>query len=174
MRRASRFFLLVLTALLFVAPAYAQTTPKVIGEFRNWAAMTLKDRTGDVCFMSSSPQKWTSEPKNVRRGDIYILVTHRPGTKARDEISVYPGYTYKEKSEVVVVIDGQDYKLFVDKDVAWAVDANTDRALVKAMVGGNTMVIRGTSNRGTVTTDTFSLSGFTAAHNAINKACKIR
>ena len=64
--------------------------------------------------------------------------------------------------------------MFTHDDTAWARDAASDSAMVKAMIRGNTMVIRGTSNRGTVTTDTYSLSGFTAAHNAINKACRIR
>jgi hypothetical protein len=34
------------------------------------------------------------------------------------------------------------------------------------------MVIKGTSSRGTLTTDTYSLAGFTAAYNAIEQACK--
>jgi hypothetical protein len=34
--------------------------------------------------------------------------------------------------------------------------------------------VRGTSTRGTKTTDTYSLSGFGAAVNAINTACGIK
>jgi hypothetical protein len=174
MRRASLFLVTALSALLFAAPGYTQSAPKVVGEFRDWVALTLKDQTGDVCYMSSSPQKWTSVPSGVNRGDIYILVTHRPGAKVRDEVSVYTGYAYQKESETVVSIDGQDFSMFTHDDTAWARDAASDSAMVKAMIRGNTMVIRGTSNRGTVTTDTYSLSGFTAAHNAINKACRIR
>ena len=33
------------------------------------------------------------------------------------------------------------------------------------------MVVKGTSSRGTVTTDTYSLRGFTAAYDAISGAC---
>ena len=36
---------------------------------------------------------------------------------------------------------------------------------------GRTMVVTGTSTRGTLTTDTYSLSGFTKASRAIAKAC---
>jgi Invasion associated locus B (IalB) protein len=36
---------------------------------------------------------------------------------------------------------------------------------------GKQMIVRGTSSRGTETTDTYSLSGFTAALAAIDKAC---
>jgi len=40
------------------------------------------------------------------------------------------------------------------------------------MKGGNRMVVYGTSSRGTKTTDTYSLSGFTAMKKRIDKACK--
>jgi hypothetical protein len=33
------------------------------------------------------------------------------------------------------------------------------------------MIVDGVSSRGTSTHDTYSLLGFTAAHNAINKTC---
>ncbi|MGB1026239.1 MAG: invasion associated locus B family protein, partial [Rhodospirillaceae bacterium] len=39
------------------------------------------------------------------------------------------------------------------------------------MKRGRDMIVKGTSSRGTVTTDTYSLSGVTAAMNAIDKAC---
>ena len=36
------------------------------------------------------------------------------------------------------------------------------------------MIVRGTSARGTLTADTYSLGGFTAGHEAINKACGVK
>jgi len=39
------------------------------------------------------------------------------------------------------------------------------------MIRGAEMVIAGESSRGTQTTDTYSLLGFTAAHEAMNEAC---
>jgi hypothetical protein len=174
MRAANRLILLVLTLGILAVPALAQSTPEVIGEYRAWRALSYKEGGSNVCYMLSSPEKWTSEPKNVRRGDINILVTHNQGRGVKDEVSVYTGYAYKKGSEVTLAIDGQDFELFTDGDSAWARDAKTDRKLVQAMVRGNSMVVRGTSSRGTLTIDTYSLSGFTAARNAINKACKIR
>ena len=45
--------------------------------------------------------------------------------------------------------------------------------MVEAMRRGATMIVEGISSRGTHTKDTYSLTGFTAAHNAINEACKV-
>ncbi|MDX1424550.1 MAG: invasion associated locus B family protein, partial [Kiloniellales bacterium] len=48
-----------------------------------------------------------------------------------------------------------------------------DQAIVKAMRAGSSMVVKGTSSRGTVTTDTYSLLGFSKAYAAISKACGV-
>ncbi|MCE2510856.1 MAG: invasion associated locus B family protein, partial [Alphaproteobacteria bacterium] len=63
--------------------------------------------------------------------------------------------------------------LFTEGDMAWAAETKTDQALVAALKKGNRMVVTGTSKRGTKTTDTYSLAGFTASHRAINLACNL-
>ena len=70
-------------------------------------------------------------------------------------------------------IDGnKPFKLFTKDDSAWTVDAATDGAIAEAMRKGRSMTIIGTSARGTKTTDTYSLAGYTAAQGAIDKECK--
>ena len=154
----------------------AEQAPNIIGEYNNWTALTYKERGKVVCFMSpaprNSPKKWVSKPKNVRRGKIYLLVTHRPAHGTRDEVSVHVGYPLKKDSEVVADIDGRKFRMFTDNNTAWARDAKPDRAIAQAMRGGTILTIKGISSRGTKTTDTYSLSGFTAAHNDINGACR--
>jgi hypothetical protein len=39
---------------------------------------------------------------------------------------------------------------------------------------GSTMTVTGMSSKGTQTTDTFSLSGFSKAYEAIGKACNVK
>ena len=73
-----------------------------------------------------------------------------------------------------MVIDRtQEFDLFTKNDGAWNYDRSNDRAMVAAMKRGLSMVITGRSSRGTVTTDTYSLRGFTAAYNAISDACRV-
>ncbi len=36
------------------------------------------------------------------------------------------------------------------------------------------MIVAGISSRGTLTTDTYSLNGFTAAYDAITRACGVK
>ena len=169
-----KFVIGALAALLVMGPdlALAQT-PKEIGIYRAWRAYVYSEANGNkVCFMDSEPVD--SEPKNVRRGQIYTLVTHRPGDKVRDEVSVFVGYPLKKDSTVKVTITSKEFTLFTDSDSAWNYDARGDQNMVKAMVSGNAMVVEGKSKRGTQTRDRYSLSGFTAAHSAISKACSVK
>jgi hypothetical protein len=62
--------------------------------------------------------------------------------------------------------------LFTSGDGAWADSADRDRAIVEAMKAGSSMRLKGTSWRGTETTDRYSLSGVTAALEKIDAECK--
>jgi hypothetical protein len=158
------------SALAAGIPAIAADS-KLLGSFNNWSAHQFTEGDGPVCYLYSVPTKTAGE--YTKRGDTYVQVTHRVGDKTRDVVSVTAGYPYKKNGEVTVTIDGKKFSLFTDSDTAWAGDAAADSTLVAAMRAGITMVVEGMSGRGTLTTDTYSLSGFTAARKAIDKACKV-
>ena len=82
------------------------------------------------------------------------------------------GYQYLPDSDAVVTAGGQTFRLFTNADRAWARDAKGDAAVVAQLITSSSAVIKGTSNRSTPTTDTFSLNGFSAAYKAIGDACK--
>jgi hypothetical protein len=148
--------------------------PKVLGSFKDWNAFAFDEGGHKVCYMSSQPKK--KEPAGAKRGDIYVLVTHRPGEKSFDVVSFIAGYSFKKESEAVVELGGKTVKLFTDGETAWARDADTDKSLVAGMkdAKGKPMVMKGVSGRGTKTTDTYSLDGVTEAYNAINVACGVK
>ncbi len=149
--------------------AQSDADPKPLGAFDDWQAVTFDEGGNTGCYITSKPTK--EEGDYSQRGRVYVLVTHRPKDGSFDVVSVVAGYTYKEGSGVTLTIDQTDFPLFTHADSAWAPDTETDRQLVAAMKGGNSMVVRGTSTRGTETTDTYSLTGFTRAYNAIAEAC---
>lgn len=158
---------LALGCLVSATPAAAD---KPLGTFKLWSAMTFEEDDKTVCMMWSQPEK--DEGNYKKRGEIFAFVTHRPGDGEMNKVSFETGYTFKEASEVRVTIDGKAYTLYTEGSTAWSYDVKDDSSMVKAMRAGRTMIMEGVSNRGTETRDTYSLNGFTAAHNAINKACK--
>ena len=141
---------------------------QTLGSFQDWTAFSDGSERR-ICYIGSVPKK--KEGNYTVRGDTYVLATHRPGEKVFGEISVEAGYTYKPGSEVEINVDGQTFKLFTQGGNAWAYDETGDRALLDAMRSGRQMVVKGTSSRGTLTTDTYSLTGFSAALQSIDKAC---
>lgn len=166
----SRRCLTLVTVLAALSLPAAAQTAKPLSQHKDWAAFVITEKRGKACYIASKPKD--SAPKNVNRGEIWVLVTHRPWMKTRDEVSIFTGYPYKKGTTVTVDIDGKTFELFTHEDTAWSKTSEDDGKLVQAMRRGARMVIRGESHRGTKTTDRYSLSGFTAAHKAINAACK--
>ena len=157
-----------ITATMIAAPGFA-AEPKSIGQYKDWSAHVVREKATRVCYIHSEPQK--SVGKYKKRDRTFVQVAHRPAEKVKGEVSVTAGYTYGAKSDVEVEVDGKKFNLFTQEDGAWLRDAKADAALVRAMKRGSKMVVRGRSSRGTRTTDTYSLSGFTAAYSSIGKAC---
>ncbi len=166
------FALLMLMLSLGLGPAAAQNV-EPIGSAGKWRAFTFLEDGKTVCYISSEPEKTEGDYKV--RGEVHALVTHRPALDSRDVVSLIAGYPLKPDADIVVTIDRkQKFTLFAEKETAWAPDEKTDRALVRAMVRGGTMVVEGTSSRGTKTKDTYSLSGFGKMYQAIGQACGIK
>jgi hypothetical protein len=162
--------------ILSATTAQAQGDPKSLGTFDAWTAVEMPARAGKICYMVARPAK--SLPEGAKRGDILLTVTHRPAAKQRDEVSFQSGYPYKAEAPVVLEVEKKKFELFTkpdtDPESAWSRDTNMDKALVAAMRAGNSLTIKGSSARGTDTTDTFSLDGFSKAYAEIGKACGIK
>ena len=157
------------SCLLLSAPVLAADI-EVLGSFDNWSAYSYNDGTENVCYMATQPTR--SEGKYTRRDDVFLIVTHRPDDKTFDVVNVVAGYTYKSTSKPQLTIDkNKAIQLVRHEDTAWAKDSATDKQLVAEMKKGSQAVLLGTSARGTKTTDTFSLKGFSKAYETINKAC---
>ena len=97
-----------------------------------------------------------------------------PWAKKNNVVSFLAGYNYKKDSEARALVGGAKFILFTDKDVAWARTPTQDKALVGAMRRGATMTLDGLSGRSTRTTDVYSLTGFSKAHDVINRICKVK
>lgn len=151
------------------APAAAKPETKKIGSFSGWDAYEHTDKGAKLCYLHALPQK--KEPAGAKRGEIYLLVTHKPKEKIRNEVSIYFGYKLKESVPAQAVIGTAAVEMFTHEEAAWAADASIDQKLVDALRKGKTLVVKGESARGTKTTDTYDLGGFVQALQAIDKAC---
>lgn len=174
---ASAVAAVTLLAPLFSGAAGAADAPKLLGKFDDWAAYTYGSGADRICYVLAEPK--TQEPKGAKRGDAYFMVTHRPGRNIKNEISLRSGYTFSPTSKPFATIGKDKFQMFTGVSEGgehqyWAwLDKTTDEArMVKAIRGGSTMVVKGTSSRKTMTTDTYSLKGSGTALAKIDDACK--
>ncbi len=157
--------------VLFDTPiAEAQDKRQLLTSVRDWSAYVSTEGNLKTCYMISVPRD--TAPKNVNRGEIYMMVTHVPSLKRFNEVNVVVGYPFKKGAPASITVGRQKFNMFTEGDAAWLSERRQDAAAVEAMKRGNDLVARGTSSRGTNTTDRYSLMGFTAAHKAITDACK--
>ena len=139
-----------------------------------WSVHAYKENGKQVCFIATKPQ--SSKGNYKKRDEVFLMITHRSASGGvRDELSFVAGYPLKEGASVTLSIDGVDYKMPVVKDSnAWTENSESDKEVVAAMMKGTKLVVKGVSQRGTATTDTFSLSGVTAALKRADKECGIK
>ena len=158
-----------LAAALSLASA-ATAAQRSLGEFRAWSAVRYGSANAPVCMMWSAPTR--EQGKYTRRGDVYAFVTRRASAKGGDRVGFEAGYPFADASTVTVQVDGSRFRLETTGSTAFAASPTIGKQLVAAMRAGRKMVVKGTSRRGTATRDTYSLLGFSAAHRAIDRACR--
>lgn len=162
---------LAVASVMALAPAAQAQQATELGVFNAWAAYTATDSGGQLCFIIGEPQR--SEPAGANRDPIKFLIVHRKGMGSKNEAQTQIGYPYNATdAKASVAIDGKSYVMAASDSTAWLAATADEAAFVQAFKAGSQMVVRGTSQRGTNTVDTYSLSGATAAMNAIDAACQ--
>lgn len=158
-------------ALLALSGVAWADDPVSMGTFDDWESFTYQDQGKPVCYIYSTPKK-TESLKKVKRDPVYFLVTNYTGRKVKGQVSTIIGYPFKESSLVTVKIDNASFELYTNGDAAWASAVDVDAAIVKAMKTSKSILVTGTSWKGTETTDTYSLAGISKALDKIDTACK--
>ncbi len=157
-------------ALTVVSAGFASAqTPTRIQQFKAWGAYSYKSGNSTVCYVLSVPT--TKEPATVDHGDIFFIVSQRPGQSVSYEPQAMVGYPLQANSKVTVTIDGKAFTMFTKERAAWVENAAEEPALVAAMKGGSSMSVSAVSGRGTKTSYTYQLAGISAALKQI-ESCK--
>jgi hypothetical protein len=152
----------------------AQESTNRVATKTDWSVFT--EENPKECWGVSSPKESVNTrdgaPASVRRGDILLFVTFRPGSGAAGEVSFTGGYPFAPGSTVNMTIDSSSFEMFVDGEWAWPANSADDAAMLAALKAGSSAVLTARSARGTQTKDTFSLLGFTAAMDESETRCK--
>ena len=167
--------LIVLTGTLFFVGAFPAmaAAPKVLGKFGYWSAFQMYEGSNPVCYMSltAKPPVKKGDKKTAKRGEVVLMITHRPAESSLDVISYAVGAKFKPSSDVTFKIGSKAFSLFTQSDTAWSRDQATDRAISDALRSGTSVTVAGALANGMVLADTVNLKGIAEAYYAIGKAC---
>lgn len=150
------------------SPALAQSV-RLIGDFNAWSAYSASEGAGALCFALSKPTQVAPTPDGFTEAWLYL--TDRPAEGVRNEFNLVAGFNFAPDSQATATVSGQSFALFTERDAAWLLDATQAENLAAAIRSGSTLMVEGTSDKGIRISETFSLSGATAASRAIQGDC---
>jgi hypothetical protein len=146
-----------------------------LGVFGNWSAYSSGSGSALTCYALSKPR--ATRPAGTKRGPIYLMVSDWPSRKVKAEPQVVYGYQAKEGAPAALTIGSDKFTFFLrnnGKDgSSWLQQLADNGKLMDALQGSVSAVASGTSQRGTKTSDTYSLAGFNDAMVKVHAACQM-
>ena len=175
---------LIFFILSFISSkVFAETVDSIVAKKSDWTVFVAYEPK--QCWAVSAPLESVNKKDGVvvevNRGLTQLFALFEPSKKIKDEISFTGGYPFAEETTnesgaiaftVSMKIDGVNFNLRTEGgEWAWSPNPDVDKTIISAMKRGSKAVLTGQSSRGTVTKDTFSLLGFTAALKEANERC---
>jgi hypothetical protein len=160
-------------SLCLAVPAAAEPA-NLLGVFGNWSAFSTGTGSSLTCYALSKPR--ATRPA-AKRGQIYLMVSDWPARRVKAEPQIVYGYQAKEGAAAALAVGGDKFSFFIrnnGKDgSSWLQQLSDNPRLVDAMHAGVSAVASGISQRGTKTSDTYSLAGFNDAIAKVHAACQM-
>ena len=175
----------VLASAFATLPAQAQPAParpaapagpvQIVSQ-GSWAAFSVNDPRGRFCYAISTPTSANPPATPPRRDPTNLFITARPRQNVRNEISIIIGYVFQPNSQVTIEITGgaqpARFNMFTRDRSAFVENAAQETQMIAAMRSGRELVVRGTSSRGTATTDRYALAGIAAVLDRMATECR--
>ena len=151
-----------------------QTSTNQVAAKTDWSV--FEDADPKECWAVSSPKETVNTRDGrvvaVQRGEILLMTFYRPAAGVNGQVTFTGGYPFASGSTVNLDIGGTQFELFTEGDWAWPASAEDDARIITALKGGSSAILTARSGRGTVTKDTFSLLGYTAATDEAARRCQ--
>ena len=151
-----------------------QTSNNQVAAKTDWSV--FEDADPKECWAVSSPKETVNTRDGrvvaVQRGEILLMTFYRPAAGVNGQVTFTGGYPFASGSTVNLNIGGTQFELFTEGEWAWPASAEDDSRIITALKGGSSAILTARSSRGTVTKDTFSLLGYTAATEEAARRCQ--
>lgn len=166
--------------------------PLLVASFGDWGVYQSQASKGRVCYTLAQPKD--RQPSDLKRDPAYAFISDRPGEGVRNEVSFIMGFDVanppddssdesgdKEKAKkrkqpvikgATATVGDQSFDLLAKATNLWVKNAAKEGELVDIMRKGAKLEVRAMSKKGNMTTDTYSLAGFSQAIERVLKDCQ--
>lgn len=174
-----RVFLFLLPAALALAGGLGAMTPAVavpkakpiqVATYGDWGAFVAEVGDDKTCYALAKPKD--RAPANLKRDPAFVFISTRPSENIRNEISVIMGFPMKDGGDAQAQVGDANFQLISKGTNAWVKNPATEGELIEAMKKGAMLIVKATSLRGNMTTDSYSLSGLSQALERVMKECR--
>jgi invasion protein IalB len=165
--------------------------PLLVASFGDWGVYQSQANKGRVCYTLAQPKD--RQPSDLKRDPAYAFISDRPGEGVRNEVSFIMGFDVvnapdensdesvdkdkaKKRKPVIkgatATVGDQSFDLLAKASNLWVKNAAKEGELVDIMRKGAKLEVRAMSKKGNLTTDTYSLAGFSQAIERVLKDCQ--
>jgi hypothetical protein len=156
--------------------------PLLVASFGDWGVYQTQAAKGRVCYTLAQPKD--RAPADLKRDPAYAFISDRPGEGVRNEISFIMGFDVasspdaaadsKKKSvdkTAMAIVGDQSFELLAKTSNLWVKNAAKEGQLIDEMRKAGKLMVKAASKKGNMTTDTYSLAGFSQALERVQKDC---
>ena len=160
--------------------------PLLVVKFGDWGVYHTQAAKGPVCYTLAQPKE--RAPADLKRDAAYAFISDRPGEGVRNEVSFIMGFDVadgaaaadpkkgdpKKKpvdTQAVATVGDASFELLAKTSNLWVKNAAEEGQLIDQMRKAGKLQVKAASKKGNVTTDTYSLAGFSQALERVQKDC---
>jgi hypothetical protein len=164
--------------------------PLLVASFGDWGVYQTQAAKGRVCYTLAQPKD--RAPGDLKRDPAYAFISDRPGEGVRNEISFIMGFDVANPpeaaaadpkkpaadpkknpiaKEAMAIVGDQSFELLAKTTNLWVKNAAKEGQLIDEMRKGAKLQVMAASMKGHMTTDTYSLAGFSQALDRVQKDC---
>jgi invasion protein IalB len=157
--------------------------PELVGSFGDWSVFHSVSGKARICYALAQPKD--RDPDDLKRDPGYAFISERPSEGVRNEVSFIMGFDVgapsadsddaKDKKKKLIAptaeIADTTFDLLPKGANLWVKNAAQESDLIAQMRKGGKLIVKATSKKGNLTTDTYSLSGFAQAIDRAVKDC---
>jgi D-arabinose 1-dehydrogenase-like Zn-dependent alcohol dehydrogenase len=155
--------------------------PLLVASFGDWGVYQTQAAKGRVCYTLAQPKD--RAPADLKRDAAYAFISDRPNEGVRNEISFIMGFDVANPADLaaakgkaagkdaMAMVGDQSFELLAKTANLWVKNAAKEGQLIDEMRKGAKLQVMASSKKGHMTTDTYSLSGFSQALDRVQKDC---